>query len=86
MDRTLQMLLRESRIKLLKSKEDPHYSVSIIRDRGIDRNAINYILNKHRAECIQFVDGWIGKGAIFRELKKELEAFEGIQDSLACRH
>lgn len=61
----------------------PHYSVSIIRDRGIDRNAINYILNKHRAECIQFVDGWTGKGAIFQELKKELEAFEGIQDSLA---
>lgn len=61
----------------------PHYSISIIRDRGIDRNAINYILNRHRAECIQFVDGWTGKGAIFQELKKELEAFGGIQDSLA---
>ena len=61
----------------------PHYSVSIIRDRGIDKNAINYILDRHRAECIQFVDGWTGKGAIFRELKKELAAFEGIRDSLA---
>lgn len=61
----------------------PHYSISIIRDRGIDRNAINYILERHRAKCIQFVDGWTGKGAIFKELKKALEAFEGIQDSLA---
>lgn len=61
----------------------PHYSISIIRDRGIDRNAINYILNRHGAECIQFVDGWTGKGAIFNELKKELRFFEGIQDSLA---
>lgn len=61
----------------------PHYSISIIRDRGIDRNAMNYILGRHRPECIQFVDGWTGKGAIFKELKKELESFKGIQDSLA---
>ena len=61
----------------------PHYSISIIRDRGIDRNAINFILSQHRAECIQFVDGWTGKGAILGELKKELENCEGIQNSLA---
>ena len=63
--------------------ECPHYSISIIRDRGIDRNAVNYILERHGAECIQFVDGWTGKGAIYKELKKELKSFEGIQDSLA---
>lgn len=61
----------------------PHYSISIIKDRGIDRNAVTYILERHRAESIQFVDGWTGKGAVFNELKKELKAFEGIQDSLA---
>ncbi|MBP3806111.1 MAG: cysteine protease StiP family protein [Oribacterium sp.] len=63
--------------------ECPHYSISIIRDRGIDRNAVNYIVERHGAECIQFVDGWTGKGAIYNELKKELKSFEGIQDSLA---
>lgn len=63
--------------------ECPHYSISIIRDRGIDRNAVNYILERHGAECIQFVDGWTGKGAIYNELKKELKSFEGVQDSLA---
>lgn len=41
-----------------------HYSVSIIRGKGIDKNALNYILERHQASSIQFVDGWIGKGAI----------------------
>ena len=60
-----------------------HYSVSIIRDRGIDRNAIKYILSRHRPEDIQFLDGWVGKGAIFRELEKELADFPEIDKSLA---
>lgn len=42
----------------------PHYSISIIRGKGIDENAINYIVKQHGAFGIQFVDGWIGKGAI----------------------
>lgn len=63
--------------------ECPHYSISIIRDRGIDRNAVNYILERHGAEGIQFVDGWTGKGAIYNEMKKELKSFKGVQDSLA---
>lgn len=45
-----------------------HYSVSIIRDRGIDRVALAYILERHSAESIVFVDGWTGKGVIAREL------------------
>ena len=63
--------------------ECPHYSISIIRDRGIDRNAVNHIVERHGAECIQFVDGWTGKGAIYNELKKELKSFKGVKDSLA---
>ena len=46
----------------------PHYSVSIIRDRGIDKNAMKYILGKHDPKNLMFVDGWVGKGAIFGEL------------------
>lgn len=42
----------------------PHYSISIIRGKGIDANAMNYIVNKHGSFGIQFIDGWIGKGAI----------------------
>lgn len=42
----------------------PHYSISIIRGKGIDINAMNYIVDKHSSFGIQFIDGWIGKGAI----------------------
>jgi len=53
-----------------------HYSVSIIRDRGIDEVALNYILGKgHDPESIVFVDGWTGKGVISRELKKAISDY-----------
>lgn len=45
-----------------------HYTISIIRGKGIDIAAMNYILSKHNAESIVFVDGWVGKGAINRVL------------------
>ncbi|KLV27891.1 Citrate lyase beta subunit [Niallia circulans] len=53
----------------------PHYSISIIRDRGIDENAIKYILKTHKGSAIQFIDGWTGKGAISIELTKACESF-----------
>lgn len=49
-----------------------HYSVSIIRGKGIDENALRYILTRHSPEKIQFVDGWTGKGAITKQLKEAL--------------
>ena len=45
-----------------------HYTISIIRGKGIDIAAMNYILSKHNAKSIVFVDGWVGKGAINRVL------------------
>lgn len=45
-----------------------HYGVSIIRDRGIDANAMRHIMEQRPVEGIVFVDGWTGKGAITREL------------------
>jgi hypothetical protein len=49
-----------------------HYAISIIRGRGIDRNAVDYILAHHSAESVQFIDGWIGKGAILGQLRDAL--------------
>ncbi len=49
-----------------------HYSVSIIRGRGIDRNAVKYILSRHSPAAVQFIDGWIGKGAILGQLEAAL--------------
>ena len=61
----------------------PHYSISIIRGRGIDHNAMKYILERHAPNQIQFVDGWIGKGAILGELKKDLEDYPDVSSELA---
>lgn len=53
----------------------PHYSISIIVGKGIDRRAMEYILARHSAEGIQFIDGWTGKGTIARTLRQALEGF-----------
>lgn len=45
-----------------------HYSISIIRGKGIDINAMKFICSNAGYSPILFVDGWIGKGAIQREL------------------
>ena len=53
-----------------------HYSVSIVRDRGIDSNALRHILAQgHAPESIVFVDGWTGKGVIARELAASVARF-----------
>jgi len=57
------------------NKNVPHYSISIIRDRGIDENALRYILSQHNAQDIVFIDGWTGKGVIARELQKWVSDF-----------
>lgn len=46
----------------------PHYSISIIRGKGIDENALLYMLQKHPGARLQFIDGWTGKGAIRKVL------------------
>ncbi len=60
----------------------PHYSVSIVRGRGIDQVAMQWLLRRHPAEAIQFVDGWTGKGAITRELSAAVLPL-GLDDTLA---
>lgn len=60
-----------------------HYTISIIRGRGIDQNAMDYILCRHQPQDIQFVDGWTGKGAIQRELQQAMQQYSGVDASLA---
>jgi len=50
-----------------------HYGISIIRDRGIDSDALEAVIQDHGAESIVFVDGWTGKGAISAEIKRSLQ-------------
>lgn len=84
-------ILLKRYIKLKYKKDIPHYSISIIRGKGIDKVAMEYIYNQHKEIPVtqyQFIDGWIGKGAINNVLKdacKDLEKedkWKGINSEL----
>lgn len=75
-------------IKKKYGVEVPHYSISIIRDKGIDENALDYIRENHPNGVMTFVDGWTGKGSITRELHKAIKQYNekngtNISDDLA---
>lgn len=54
-----------------------HYSVSIIRDRGIDATALDYLLDVEGVDPhrIIFVDAWTAKGVITRELRHDMTCY-----------
>ena len=58
-------------LKEIYHADSVHYSISIIRDRGIDQNALKYILRqaKRPASSLIFADTWTAKGVITHELK-----------------
>lgn len=70
--------------------ECSHYAISIIRDRGIDKNAMNYIYEQENGNVQNFffVDGWTGKGAIKTQLEeavadlKQEEKWTNLKDNL----
>ena len=66
----------------------PHYSVSIVRGRGIDTVALDHIVARHDPRDVLFVDGWTGKGAIAAELAEALACYAAgggsrLRDELA---
>lgn len=63
-------------LKTFHDIDVPHYAVSIVRGRGLDTVAMEYLADKYGPERILFVDGWTGKGAIARELKSSLEKLQ----------
>lgn len=66
----LGVLLRRALVGMGRKAE--HFGISIIRDRGIDKVALEAIIQAHGAENIVFVDGWTGKGAISGEIRRSL--------------
>ena len=54
-----------------------------IRGRGIDENAMAWLLERHAPEDLQFVDGWTGKGAIQGQLQQAMQAYPGVSPGLA---
>ncbi|MCK3866117.1 cysteine protease StiP family protein [Pseudomonas sp. B329] len=55
-----------------QGRDAHHYGISIVRDRGIDKIALEAIIAAHGPENIVFVDGWTGKGAISAEIQRSL--------------
>ncbi|WP_390479720.1 cysteine protease StiP domain-containing protein, partial [Frankia casuarinae] len=62
--------------------DTPHYAISVIKDRGVDLNAIRYLTSRHDRKVIQFVDGWTGKGVMTRVLTDAVARL-GLDDTLA---
>lgn len=58
--------------RLAYGEDWPHYSISIVRGRGIDTVALDWLAAHHDPADVVFVDGWTGKGAIARELADAL--------------
>ena len=52
-----------------------HYSISVIRDRGVDFAALRWIMARHSPASLRFVDGWTGKGTIADELRVSIAAW-----------
>lgn len=70
-------------IRLKYHLDVPHFSISIIKGRGIDDNAMRYLLERYQPQQLLFVDGWIGKGAILEELRKDIEAYKDVSPDIA---
>ena len=68
-------------IKYKYNIDVPHYSVSIIRGKGIDFNALNYIMQHNPTGKIQFVDGWTGKGSITQELISTIMVYNSLYNT-----
>lgn len=64
-------------------RKSTHYSISIVRDRGVDDVALDYVLaNGHTPESIVFIDGWTAKGVITRELHSAIRYYNKTR----CTH
>lgn len=72
------VILRELLIQLF-GREVMHYSISIIRDKGVDHHALRHILaSGSNDKSFVFVDGWTGKGVITKELNLSVNNFNQI--------
>lgn len=70
------VLVNKAINKYSKYKSE-HYSISIVRDKGIDVNALDYLIFDLNIapESIVFIDGWTAKGVITKELKHAIKQY-----------
>jgi len=66
--------IKES-IKLITENKVPHYAISLIKNIGLDLKAIDFILKSHPGKTPVFIDGWVGRGELYNELKIECHRY-----------
>jgi len=72
------VILRDILIQVF-GREVIHYSISIIRDKGVDHHALSHILESGSPDkSFVFVDGWTGKGVITKELNLSVNNFNKV--------
>lgn len=59
-----------------------HFSISVIRDRGVDYVALGEIMENHPPKSLRFVDGWTGKGTIADELRDSISSWKDAPGGL----
>jgi hypothetical protein len=66
----------------------PHYSVSIIRNEGIDFEALDYICAHHKNadQRIVFIDAWTGKGGIGHTLMSSVTVYNASRNTHITTH
>lgn len=62
--------------------DTPHHAISVIKDRGVDMNAVRHLTARFDPAALQFVDGWTGKGVMTRVLAEAVAGL-GLDDTLA---
>jgi hypothetical protein len=66
-------------LRQLLGRPAHHYSLSIIRERGLDENALRFLLERYPPAAVVFVHGWTGKGAIAAELEQAVSSYNSRQ-------
>lgn len=69
-------ILVKNILEKTQSKKCIHYSISIIKDFGLDKIALNYICQNHNYQDIVFIDGWVSKGSVLNELQNSLMNYQ----------
>jgi len=73
-------VLLQKTLRDLLQKNSVHYSLSIIRDRGIDTVALDYLLAQgYDPESLVFIDGWTAKGVITQELHQAIKQYNQLK-------
>lgn len=60
-----------------------HYSVSVIHKHGVDAHAMEYLLKRHNASDMVFLDGWISQGRITKAVEESAPRW-GVEPHLYC--